>query len=235
MFVVQAGHQNINANCDPLLHGGTGAPGEIDWTPRVADAVVQLLIRNGVDARHVDANFNCASDVGSNFDGVLAIHYNSDPPDESGYFIGVGDPNVDGNAAGSAALMNSLRTAYQAATHLELRQNWDSPNISGYYLFRSLSPATPFALAECGTGAPGAPDHDFLWNNIDIVALGLANGVLLFMGKQVITPPPSPPSPPEPPPSPEPPPPDTTFDDDLIEAARATRDAIDAFLAKHGG
>jgi hypothetical protein len=209
MVILQAGHQNIQNNCDPSLRGGTGAPGEIDWTPQVCDKVVALLQSQGVQAAHEDANFNCAPNVGQDWEAVVAVHYQSDPPHESGFFVGVGSPDQDGNRDGSYNLMMALRQQYQAATGLTLRLNWDSDNITYYYLFERLSGPTPFALIECGTGAPGAPDHDLLWNQMDKVALGIANGILQFLGKPLISdaPPPPPPSPPPPPPQASAPPP----------------------------
>jgi hypothetical protein len=186
--VIQAGHENINANCDPARHGETGAPGEIEWTPQVADLIVARLHAANVAARHVDANFNCASDVHHDYEAVVAVHYQSDPPHVSGFFCGVGDPSQDGNAAGSHRLQQAITDAYRTATGLVVRPEWNNDNITGYYLFASLSGPTPFALIECGTGAPGAPDHDLLHGQVDKVAGGIAEGILAFLGHPVTQP-----------------------------------------------
>lgn len=226
--IIQAGHENIQSNCQAALRPGTGAHDEIIWTPDVARRVVALLQAHGVSARHVDANFNCSPDRLHDYEAAVAIHYQSDPPHQSGYFCGVGDPHQDGAAGRSLNLCQSIRSQYEKATHLTPRPNWDSENITYYYLFEALSAKTPFALIECGTGAPGAPDHTYLWGHKDEVARGIANGVLAFLGKATIpAKPPAPPAegspaeeatetpaqeaaedaPPAPPPAPEPVPP----------------------------
>jgi hypothetical protein len=185
--LIQAGHEHIQSNCEAGLRPGTGAHDEIIWTPDVAERVTHLLQAHGVSAFHADANANCDAQIrATNFEAAVAIHYQSDPPHESGYFCGVGAPAQDGAADRSWALCLAVREEYEAATHLQPRGNWDSENITYYYLFEALSPATPFALIECGTGAPGAPDHDYLWGHKDDVARGIANGVLKFLGKPTI-------------------------------------------------
>jgi len=192
--IIQAGHQNIGSNCEADLQSGTGAPGEFSWTPQIADQVVALLKAAGVDARHVDANFNCDPAVKQDYDAVVAIHYQSDPPAESGFWCGVGSPSADGAAHASWELQQAVIKAYGAATGLQLRPNWDSINITGYYLFNTLSGPTPFCLIECGTGAPAAPDHELLWSHMDEVAHGIAQGVADYLGVALplSTPPPPP-------------------------------------------
>lgn len=206
MVIIQAGHEHIQTNCDTSMRGSTGAHDEIIWTPDVSDRVVALLVAHGVQARHVNANFNCTADRLRDYEAAIAIHYQSDPPHQSGYFCGVGSPAKDGAAAASWKLCTSIRSQYQAATHLAPRPAWDSENITYYYMFRALSAKTPFALIECGTGAPGAPDHEFLWKHKDVVARGIANGILAYLGKATI-PAPAPPPPPSIPVPPAPPPP----------------------------
>jgi len=185
--LIQAGHEGIQSNCEAALRPGTGAHDEIIWTPDVSSRVVALLTAHGVSAIHVNANANCDPQyTRADWEAAVAVHYQSDPPHESGYFCGVGDPKTDGAADRSWALCEAIRSQYEAVTHLQPRGNWDSENITYYYLFEALSPKTPFALIECGTGAPGAPDHDYLWSHKDDVARGIANGVLAFLGKATI-------------------------------------------------
>lgn len=199
--IIQAGHENIQTNCQAALRPGTGAHDEIVWTPDVAQRVVNLLTAHGVSAIHVDANFNCVPAAKADYEAAIAIHYQSDPPHESGYFCGVGSPAQDGAKDASWNLCLAIRAQYEAVTHLQARGNWDSDNITYYYLFEALSSKTPFALIECGTGAPGAPDHEYLWSHKDEVARGIANGVLAYLGKAtipapipVVVPPPPPPA-----------------------------------------
>lgn len=203
--IIQAGHEHIETNCEQDLQSGTGAPGEIEWTPQIADRVVARLKEGGVDARHVDADFNCAGDAKNDWQAVVAVHYQSDPPAESGFWCGVGNPNTDGAAHQSWELQQAIVRAYGAATGLQLRPTWDSVNITEYYLFNSISGPTPFALIECGTGAPGAPDHALLWDHMDKVAEGIAQGIAAFVGAQLPAHAPAPePAPAPPPPSPPP-------------------------------
>src|SRR5262249_33543356 len=92
--ILQAGHLNIAGNCEQDLRGGTGAPDEVKWTPQIVDRVVARLRGAGVDARAVDANFNCDPAVKEDYLAVVAVHYQSDPPHESGFWCGVGNPNT---------------------------------------------------------------------------------------------------------------------------------------------
>lgn len=184
MVIVQAGHVGIESNCSADLRAGTGAPGERDWTPTIAQLVVNKLAAARIPARMVDANFNCAGDVGQDFAAVVAVHYQANLPTPSGYVVGEGDPAQDGAAAASARLASAIKTAYAASTGLAERPGWINPNITHYYLFEALSKATPFALIECGVGAPGAPDHDFLHSpdGMDRVSSGIARGIIAFVG-----------------------------------------------------
>lgn len=184
MILLQAGHEHIQSNCLSAQRGGTGAPGEITWTPQICDLVVAKLADLGIAARHVDANFNCTAESAHDFEAFVAVHYQSDPPHESGYYVGPGNPESDGAAAQSARLSQAIQAAYRAATRLEFRPEWDSDNIRFYYMFNSISAATPFTLIECGTGAPGAPDHVFLWSaaGMEAVSIGIAIGIAAYMG-----------------------------------------------------
>lgn len=203
MVILQAGHQHIQQNCDPLLQSGTGAPGEIDWTPSIAAGVRDTLKAAGVEALGVDANFNCDPARSQDYAGVVAIHYQANLPTASGFYVGPGDPNEDGAAAASARLSAAIHAHYAARTGLTFQPGWDNLNIRHYYLFEALSKATPFALIECGVGAPGAPDHDFLHSpdGQATVVAAIAAGILEFLG--VLLPSPTPPAPP-PPPTPPP-------------------------------
>jgi hypothetical protein len=210
VVVVQAGHLNIGNNCAPDLRGGTGAPKERDWTPTIATAIVNRLNEDDIPARLVDANFNCATDVAAVYDAVVSVHYQANLPTISGFFVGAGDPVEDGARDKSARLAQAIFAAYQQATGLPWRPSWNNVNITHYYLFERLASATPFCLIECGVGAPGAPDHDFLWSpeGMEKAVLGIYNGIARYLGKpdyQYPAPPtPAPVPPPGPPPRPAP-------------------------------
>lgn len=185
MVLVQAGHLNIEGNCDVSLRTGTGAPGEKTWTSPIAHNVVAALSLIGVDAREIDANFNCDPARSQDYDAVVSIHYQANLPTPSGFFVGRGDPAQDGAADKSQRLTACIEAHYSLMTGLVWRPEWNNVNITHYYLFESLSKPTPFALIECGVGAPGAPDHDFLWS-VDgqgRVVKGIADGIAAFLGK----------------------------------------------------
>jgi hypothetical protein len=84
VFIVQAGHVNCESNCDAALRSETGAAGEREITQAVGSALVAKLMDAGVTARLVDANFNCGPDAHTDYAGVLALHCQSNPPNESG-------------------------------------------------------------------------------------------------------------------------------------------------------
>jgi hypothetical protein len=138
-----------------------------------------------VGASFVDANFNCADNVGAPYDAVVAIHYQANLPTPSGFFVGAGDPVEDGARAKSAALAAAIFAAYQQSTGLPWRPSWNNVNVTHYYLFEKLASSTPFCLIECGVGAPGAPDHDFLWSPLGMekVVVGILNGIFRYLGK----------------------------------------------------
>ena len=195
--LIQAGHQNIQSNCDVSLRPGTGAPGEVEWTPGITAGIVNGLRTAGVDARAVDANFNCDPAHTADYAAVVAVHYQANLPTASGFFVGAGDPSEDGAAAQSAGLAAAIRASYATETGLAFAPSWNNLNITHYYLFEALSKATPFALIECGVGAPGAPDHDFLSGTDGQLKVidGITVGILAYLG---IHPVPSPPPPPPP-------------------------------------
>ena len=192
--IVQAGHLNIQQNCNQALRGETGAPGEVEINTAVAKVLVQTLMDHGVTAQLVDANFNCSPQVTQYYDAVVALHCQSDPPAESGWDIGVGDPQKDGAAAQSAKLAQDIADWYEAATGLT-RQTWcqNNPNVQDYYVFNALSGPTPFALIEM---CNATLDNQWAWEHIQRMADGIANGILSFVGKPTFaipsnTPPPT--------------------------------------------
>jgi hypothetical protein len=85
-----------------------------------------------------------------------------------------------------------LRSAYAAATGLpDVNDLLDNPNVTEYYLFNSLTQATPFALIEMG--AISAPDgsfgSDFQWlqDHKADVASGIVDGVVAFLSADPTT------------------------------------------------
>lgn len=200
--LIQAGHVNIEQNDDWGLRGQTGAPGEREYTARVAGIVAGALKGNGVDCIVADANANTDGQVTrTDWDAAVALH--CDARSRSGFAVGVGNPKEDGDAADSARLKQCLELAYASATGLtDVDDLGENPNVSEYYLFNSLTPKTPFALIEMGaisdpTGGHG-PDDLYLTMHAEQVADGIVNGVLDFLHADIAAdtqgPPPSAPS-----------------------------------------
>lgn len=188
---LQAGHQNIQSNCWPAMRGGTGAHDEITWTPMIRGKIAALLRANNVDVLEVDANVNCPGQPHGPFDMFLALHYQSDPPHVSGYGVFVPDPSVDRDHARSVALANALRGVYGQRIGIPDRSaEWKNPNTDLYYVWQVMN--GPLALIECGTGAPGAPDHDLLWGQPDRVASAITEGICAGLGVPFNAPAPGP-------------------------------------------
>jgi hypothetical protein len=185
-IIIQAGHVNIGQNCDWGLRGETGAPGEVEYTPRIAAIVCGALQAHGLVAQAADANANCNSQLTKrDHTAVVALH--CDGRSSSGFAVGVGDPNHDGAADASEHLRQSLRSAYATATALpDIDDLGHDPNVLEYYLFNDLTPATPFALIEMGaiSDANGnfGPDAQFLHDHEHEVASGIVDGILSFLG-----------------------------------------------------
>lgn len=185
-IVIQAGHVHIEQNCNEGLRGETGAPGEREYVGGIAAQVAGGLQAHGQICIVADANFNCTNDAAQNtYQAVVALH--CDGRSTSGFAVGVGNPTQDGAAAESEHLRASLRSAYAAATALpDLDNLGNNPNVTDYYLFDVLTPATPFALIELGAianaeGSPGS-DRDYLLSHTNQVAEGIANGIMDFLG-----------------------------------------------------
>lgn len=208
---LQAGHERIQNNCDHLLAQGTGAPGEISWTPVIRKKVAALLQSHAFRVVEVDANANCNGPFGP-FDLTLAIHYQSNTG-HSGFGVFVPDPSVDRDTVKSCARAKAIAKTYAARTKLpncsspRLGLNtatWENPNTRFYYLWAKMN--GPLALIECGEGAPGAPDHNLLWDRQDKIAGAIAEGICVAFGVQWAPPPVPAPIPPAPVPVPVPPP-----------------------------
>lgn len=221
--LLQAGHQNIERNCDTELARGTGAPGEKLWTPVIRAKVSHLLQAHGFKVENADANLNCLppGPVHGPYDLTLAIHYQSDNPSHtsSGFGVFVPDPLVDRYNARSIALAKPIAKIYQERTGLTNYSSprlgfgpvtWENPNTKFYYLWNNQE--GPLALIECGVGAVGAKDHALLWGKQDLIASAIAEGICVAFGvKWAPVPVPVPPAPvpvpfPPPVPVPEPPP-----------------------------
>ncbi len=92
---LQAGHQNITSNSDPVLATETGAAGEEPFNAAVRDALSEILQRYDFAVQLDDANANTnPNTTEKDFDFYLAIHAEGAP---QGGAITAPDPSVDQN------------------------------------------------------------------------------------------------------------------------------------------
>lgn len=178
--VIQAGHVSIHDNIDWGLRGATGAPGESDYTPKIAAEVAGAIQAHGIDCIIVDANFNGDAQAGRPYDAFVALHCQSDPPHQSGFGIGVENPTEDQVATESQRLATTLSYFYAQRTGLQRRDNWmeHNVNVSEYYMFGVLNASTPCCLLEMGNMSV---DKQYLEGNMNMVASGIVDGILSFL------------------------------------------------------
>lgn len=149
---LQAGHQNIRNNCNLNLRGGTGAPGEALWTPKIRDAVSQKLIKKGFQVFLFDANANCQPESQQDFDLFLSFHYDADIYNGAGGGLaGAPDPTVDAVNARSQAIAKTINSIYFPLSGISYRPERINGNITYYYMWQNLTAKTPCVLLECGT------------------------------------------------------------------------------------
>lgn len=172
-IALQAGHQNIKNNCNLNLRGGTGAPGEALWTPKMRDAVSQKLIDKGFQLFLFDANANCDQEVQQDFDLFLAIHYDAD------IYRGVGgglaaapDPSVDAVNPKSQVIAKTINSMYYPQSGIAYHPERVNGNMTFYYMWQSLTANTPCVLIECGTN-----NQDNLPNRVDELSTILARAI----------------------------------------------------------
>jgi len=176
------------------MRGGTGAPGEITWTPKIRSNVAVLLRARGFKVTEVDANVNCHPTLCGPYDLTLAIHYQSNTG-KSGFGVYVPDASVDQVRPRSIALARRIADIYGRRTGLTNYSSpvlgfgpvtWENPNTEFYYAWRTQ--LGPLALIECGEGALGAPDHNLLYLRPDVIAGAIAEGICAAFGVAFSTP-----------------------------------------------
>lgn len=178
---LQAGHQNIQGNVDPGLRGGTGAAPanfihEIDWTPKVRDALGQILISKGFQVQLDDANANSSpKTTDKDFAFYLAIHYEADTHGKGGGFMTAPDPNYDAVNPESRRIVEAIKSEYFANSGIEEHEEWITPAMTQYYMWNALSAKTPCGIIECGVG--GDAHDSVILGDINRVANAIARGI----------------------------------------------------------
>ncbi len=174
---ISAGHQNIKDNCNLNLRGGTGAPGEADWTPKMRDALAGKLIARSFQVILFDANANCQQEAYQDFDLFLAIHYDADIYGVGGGLAGAPSPEEDAVNARSQELAKKINEVYFPLTGIAYHPERINANITHYYLWSSLTAKTPCVLIECGTN-----NRDNLPNRVDECSTALAKAICAAFG-----------------------------------------------------
>lgn len=186
---VQAGHWQSAALPDELasLRTQTGGSGggvrEVDFNVEIARKVVKLLQDNGVEADLLNTTvpINYAADA---FVAIHADAVNGGGP--GGYKLARGRNSAI--PATDDALMNTIYDTYGKATGFRRDSNI-TRNMTGYYAFsnrrrqHAITKATPAVIVETGY-LTHPPDLAFLTSHQDIVAQGIADGILKFLNSR---------------------------------------------------
>lgn len=179
---LQAGHQNAKSNCDPNLRGGTGAPGEVDFTIRVRDRLSQILLAkkntDGSDAfmvQLVDATANCDTNLPkTDFSLFLSIHYDADIYNAGGGFTDFPEPNTDGVTKESQRIAKAIADEYFPFVGID-NISRSNKNTRYFYMWKFLSFDTPCVIIECGVGQN--PRDKAILQDTEKVARGIARGI----------------------------------------------------------
>jgi len=200
LVCLQAGHQNARNNCDPALRGGTGAPGEVEFTVKTRDRLSQILIQKGVQVQLVDATFNCKPEKTKDFDLFLAIHYDANIYKDAqgtlqpGGFLDTPDPSTDYATAESNRIKRAIEGEYFQHSGIQSVPSRSNANTRFYYMWRNLSAKTPCVIIECGVGQH--PHDKVILADTERVANAIARGICKAFGVAFDTPTPPTPTPP---------------------------------------
>lgn len=181
---IQVGHLDVqHAPAEfPSLRfqfgGSSGGVNEVDVNLAVARLVASRLTAAGLTVDLLPATIT----PGYLADAFVSIHADSiDTDDASGFKVAHGfyrGPYED-------ELVRSLDAEYSRATDMPRNSNI-SPDMTDYYAFawyryeHALAPHTPAAIIEMGY-ISNEDDRAMLLDHQDVVARGIANGVLRFL------------------------------------------------------
>ncbi len=183
--VLQAGHWLASALPDELKdlrdNSGAYAAGRSEWQINldVARRTAALLTQRGYQVQIVPATvpIDCQADL------FVALHADgSESAATSGFKIA--RPRYIDNAE-NRRLLADLYIEYGSATRLGRSDNL-TRNMSGYYAFytrrvrHAVNPRVPMAIVEMGY-MTSPNDRRLLYNNPDVAAYGLANGIDRFL------------------------------------------------------
>ena len=170
-----------------------GAPGEAKWTPLLVDKIATILAVHGYQPIVVDDfyNRNPPPQVSTECAIFVADHYDASVyAANTGCFADRGIHETFPRAAD--AFIAGWSALYPQGTGIPLHNERRNANTNQYYAYAQLSEATPGVLIEHGCGAtveqfyngrlyPKGDDTDYLWNNLDAVALLDARALLAYL------------------------------------------------------
>ncbi|MEO6913113.1 MAG: hypothetical protein ABI182_03705 [Candidatus Baltobacteraceae bacterium] len=140
--LIGAGHEGRPQSCAqfPGRKCNMGAPGEIEWTPIVADEAARVLRAHGVSVARLPADFHGHYDV----DAAIFIHFDGhDPVCGSSASIGYHTP-----ASEPAAKL--WRRLYGRYWPFGFQEDNFTENLSRYYGFRQVTASRAALVIELG-------------------------------------------------------------------------------------
>ena len=177
--LVQAGHQGRpDCNVEPAsLCRNTGAsrsPGEIMWTPIVADEATRVLKAHGISVfrmpAHLPGDYNVRVAVFIHFDA------SPDPSRPCNAHSSVGYPNNEA----SKALATAWKSLYGLYWHDGFAPDNYTSNLGNYYGYRHVTASKGQLLIEGGEMTCPA---DYVWLRSHLVFLGRL--VAYFVSRQI--------------------------------------------------
>lgn len=167
--------------------GWSGAPGEAVWVQGLVSLIRAKLAVRGVFAVVVDGDLLDHIQFHEDYDAFIAPHYEADVHGMGGSFWGRAFTST--TAAKDDALGVLFWNKYRMLPGKPPDHfGWSNPNVTDYYGFRLTTANTPGILVEHGVGAPGAPDYQWLRENIDAIAQVWADTLFEFGGVAAPTP-----------------------------------------------
>jgi len=175
-IVIGAGHINIKYNSVIALRGSTGAPGEQEFTLRIANRLSEILRQKGFNIKQTDANANDDPTITkTDWDLALFIHYDANVYGIGGGFVDFPEPSTDSATAESQRIVKVIEEQYfpnAEITNVPARRN---ANTKYYYMWKYLTAKTPCAIIECGVGQDA---HDkVILADTDRVCNAIARGI----------------------------------------------------------
>ena len=172
---VIAGHRGFDSGavCDDGLM-------EVMVNEPVAELVAEALRKEGVGVDVLD-EYDPMLD-GLEVDALVSIHADS-CVDLSGFKVTSGEETVIPEQ--DAQLVQCLKTKYAAITGLPVHPNTETSDMYGYHAFQRVTDNTPGAIIEIGFIGG---DRALLTEHADVVAQGVAQGILCFLDREKIEP-----------------------------------------------